>query len=133
MDPIFAKRNLENYSLEFSYTFDEDREEMSFASCFPYSYDNMQKDTERWNRRLRKVKGVSFKKNLLCFTLSGRKVYFFACYKNTDQTKIRQLKNRKIIFLTARSKPSDSNSSHVLHDFMMFLTDKKRPEAQYLL
>jgi len=45
LDPDSIKRNLKKYTLEFEYTFEYDNDEVSFAYCFPYTYEDLQKDS----------------------------------------------------------------------------------------
>lgn len=45
LDADSIKRNLKKFSLEFEYTFEYDNDEVSFAYCFPYTYEDLQKDS----------------------------------------------------------------------------------------
>jgi hypothetical protein len=46
--------------------------------------------------------------------LSGRKVFYFVSYKQRGKKKLHQLKDQKVIVLSARVHPSESNSSYVM-------------------
>lgn len=73
-----------------------------------------------------------FKKKLLCYTLSGRKVFYYICYKSKQPKKIHQMKDQNIIVLTARSHPSESNSSYIMKGFLDSLADKESQPAKFL-
>jgi hypothetical protein len=47
VDADSIKRNLKKYSLEFEYTFEYENDQVSFAYCFPYTYEDLQKDSQR--------------------------------------------------------------------------------------
>lgn len=74
-----------------------------------------------------------FNKKLLCFTLSGRKIFYFEIYKKkAGDKKAPQLKGQKIIFLTARVHPSESNSSWVLRGLIDELAKADSQSSSYL-
>ena len=51
-------RCLGNHCLEFRYQFTSDQEEVTFAPEFPYSYEDLQKDSVKWMNKLRDKKGL---------------------------------------------------------------------------
>lgn len=67
---------------------------------------------------MKKIKDIAFKKKLLCYTLSGRKVFYFVSYKQRGNKKLNQLKDQKIIVLTARVHPGESASSYIMKGLM---------------
>lgn len=76
--------------------------------------------------------GSMFKKKLLCYTLSGRKVFYYICYKSKMSKKVHQLKDQKVIVLSARVHPSESNSSYMMKGFLDSLADKGSKASKYL-
>jgi hypothetical protein len=56
LDEKTVKRNIKKNSLEFQYTFEHDKDEVSFAFCFPYTYEDMQKDSKHWMVKMKKHK-----------------------------------------------------------------------------
>lgn len=118
LDEKTVQRNLKKSSLEFEYTFEHNKDEVSFAFCFPYTYEDLLYDSHKWMVRMKKIKHIAFKKKLLCYTLSGRKVFYFVSYKQRGKKKLNQLKDQKIIVLSARVHASESNSSYVMKGLM---------------
>lgn len=132
LDEKTVKRNVKKNSLEFQYTFEHNKDEVSFAFCFPYTYDDLLHDSHKWMVRMRKIKHIVFKKKLLCYTLSGRKVFYFVSYKQRGKKKLMQLKDQKVVVFSARVHPGESNSSYVLKGLMAEFCKIDSPAAEYL-
>ena len=74
-----------------------------------------------------------FRKKLLCYSLMGRKVFYFECYKSNEKLKSTTVKNKKMIVLTARVHPSESCSSIVLKSIIdEYLDMENTKESQFL-
>lgn len=58
LDPKTRARNVDFYSLEFEYTMLHDRDEISLAYCFPYTYEMLQHDTKHWERLSKKHRNL---------------------------------------------------------------------------
>ena len=56
LDEKTVKRNQKKYSLEFSHRFEYDNDEVSFAFCFPYTYEDLLFDTHTWMNKMKKIK-----------------------------------------------------------------------------
>ena len=133
LDPKTVKRNLKKFSLEFEYTFEHNKDEVSFAYSFPYTYEDQVRDSHKWITRMKKIKEIAFKKKLLCYTLSGRKVFYFVSYKQQKgNKKLNQLKDQKLIVFTARVHPSESGSSYVMKGLMDELCKPDSQAASFL-
>jgi len=58
LDHTTRLRNVNKNCLEFSYTPKYARDTISFAMNFPYTYEMLQKDCEKWDKRSKKLKNL---------------------------------------------------------------------------
>lgn len=70
---------------------------------------------------------------MLCYTLMGRKVYYFEAYKSEEKIKTANLRGKKVIVLCARVHPGDACSSYVMKGFLeRFLQQDNNEGAAFL-
>jgi len=121
------------WTLEFTYEFGYDDDQVSFGLMAPYTYDDLTHDSHIWSNLVKKEKHYFFRKKLLCYTLMGRKVFYFEAYKADDKLKSGNIKNKRIIVLTARVHPGEACSSYVLKGFIeQLLNVEDNKHAQFL-
>lgn len=53
-----VNRNIKKNSLEFTFTFPYDRDEVSFAYCFPYTYVDLLQHAHQLHLKFKKIKHV---------------------------------------------------------------------------
>ena len=134
-DEVVLSRIKGKYTLEFIYQFEHDNDKVYFAPCPPYSYDDLQRDSLTWQLKCHNKRDYCFRKKLLCFTLTGRKLFYYEAYRAKEKTKTNMLKGQKIIILMARMHPSETASSFALQGFMEKLFDFEaghKSEASFL-
>lgn len=134
-DEAVVSRARGKYTLEFIYQFEHDNDKVYFAPCPPYTYDDLQRDSLAWQLKCHNKRDYCFRKKLLCFTLTGRKLFYFEAYRASEKQKTSNIKDQKIIILMARMHPSETASSFLLQGFMEKLFDFEagpRTEAAFL-
>lgn len=135
LDESIIPRAKGRFTLEFVFEFPEDQDTVYFATSPPYSYENLQKDSLEWQIKCHNQKEFCFRKKLLCYTLTGRKLFYYEAYRAGQKVKTAQIKGQKIIMLVARLNPNESVTNYVLQGFMQRLFDFEaghRNEAGYL-
>lgn len=113
-----ASRCKGKYTLEFVFEFAKTGETVYFCTNPPYSYENLQRDSLAWHHKCHGRKDFFFRKKLLCYTLTGRKLFYYEAYRSRQKVKTSQLKDMKIVVLTARVHPNEPASNHMLKGFM---------------
>lgn len=76
----------------------------------------------------------NFVRKLLCFTLLGRKMFYYEAYRSAEKLKTNNIKGQKIVVLFARGRPNESNSNLVLNGFMEQLLnfENETMESQFM-
>jgi len=110
--------------LSFEYEAQYDNDEVQFAYCIPYEYTRMISLVEE----LKESKNVKVEN--LCYSLSGVPVPLLTITDPSDSVVPRL--NRKIIIITARVHPGESNGSFIMEGFLRNLVSKKAKSQQLL-
>lgn len=117
-------------TLQFQLIFPYDDDTVYLAYSVPYTYTYLCRSITNWMKITEPTSMV--KKEVLCKTLGG-----IDCHILTISTEIFDHLNqnlpKRVIFLTARMHPGESNGSHVLHGLIDFLIDIKNPISCFLL
>lgn len=74
-----------------------------------------------------------FVRKLLCYTLLGRKLFYYEAYRSSQKYKTNAIKDQKIIILLVRSRPNQSNANLVIKEFMdQLLNFSNEKESAFL-
>ncbi|KAG1681956.1 Cytosolic carboxypeptidase 2 [Nymphon striatum] len=114
------------YSLTFCLEFPHDNDTVYFAHCYPYTYTMLQ-------RYLQQLQGDSFisticKQRVLCRSLAGNYIYILTI--TSPGTSFENSK-KKVVVITARVHPGETNSSYMLEGIVNCLTENS-PLAKIL-
>lgn len=114
---LLMKTRLQTYyTMTFTYDFEEPNDRVQFAYCIPYTYTKM----------LEMIKEVNGYESLKCETiwrtLSGLPVPLLQITDFNEPSY-----NKKVVLVTARIHPGESNSSHVCDGFIRFLVSEEKP------
>lgn len=117
----FAKNK---YTLEFECKPDFEDDVITFSILPPYSYEDLIVDSHTWTLKAKSIAHFHFTKKLLCYTLMGRKMFYYEAYKSDEKLKLSAVKGKRIMVVMARVHPGESNSSFTLKGFLdEFLED----------
>lgn len=145
--PENVERSSDNYELNFSFTFssDSDFRRTYFAYCEPHSYSDCQAYLNELERRFSHHSQIYFTRELLNYTLDGRRIDLLTLTTYKDllferephieglfpESKSRPYKAKKpIIFISARVHPGEVPGSHILNGLLDFLTPAKAGTSQ---
>ncbi|CAD8051772.1 unnamed protein product [Paramecium sonneborni] len=120
-DNIKYQQQGQYFILSFTYIFEYENDEVSFATLPPYTYTQLMNKIKKWSKQSKQ----HFSKLKIANTLSG---FVLPLIIITDKTID---KNKKIIILTARVHPSETCSSFMIQGFIQFLLGESFM-AQYL-
>ncbi|XP_043280030.1 cytosolic carboxypeptidase 1-like isoform X2 [Venturia canescens] len=102
-----------NYlTTSFSVTFPHANDVCYLAYHFPYTYTQLMTHIWRWSRKNEDPR-ILFRVESLCETLNCNESPILTI--TSADSKINPIKDRKIIFLTSRVHPGESNASWVMH------------------
>ncbi|XP_066585231.1 cytosolic carboxypeptidase 1-like isoform X3 [Prorops nasuta] len=102
-----------NYlTTSFTVTFPHTNDICYLAYHFPYTYSQLITNLWRWLRKI-DATNLYFRAEPLCQTLNGNENPLLTI--TAPETLLNPLKNRKLIFLTSRVHPGESNASWVMH------------------
>ncbi|OHS96851.1 Clan MC, family M14, Zinc carboxypeptidase-like metallopeptidase [Tritrichomonas foetus] len=110
-------------TLQFQIRFSYDADTVYLSYSLPYTYSHLLKNIFNWSK---KSSGI-FSSETLCQTVGGRD-----CPLITITSPLVSNDKKKIIFITGRVHPGESNSSYVVHGFIDFLL-MPSAQARYLL
>ncbi|XP_074098473.1 cytosolic carboxypeptidase 1 isoform X4 [Cotesia typhae] len=82
------------------------------AYHFPYTYSQLMTHIWRWSRRLEK-EPIYFSAEMLCNTLNNNDCPLLTI--TSPESTANPISKRKVIFLTSRVHPGESNSSWIIH------------------
>ncbi|CAD8048986.1 unnamed protein product [Paramecium sonneborni] len=120
-DNIKYQQQGQYFILSFTYFFEYENDEVSFATLPPYTYTQLINKIKKWSKQSKQY----FSKLKIANTLSGLVLPLIVITdKSID-------KNKKIIILTARVHPSETCSSYMIQGFISFLLGESFM-AQYL-
>ncbi|CAK9831033.1 Cytosolic carboxypeptidase 1 [Anthophora retusa] len=101
-----------NYlTTSFTVTFPHAYDVCYLAYHFPYTYSQMMTNIWKWTRRV--PANTYFRAETLCETLNGNENPLLTI--TSVDSKSNPIQNRKVIFLTSRVHPGESNASWVMH------------------
>jgi len=124
------------YEMSFTYDFKRPNDTVYFAYCLPYTYSKMQNHL----KSLQRPETSSYlREEHLCYSLSGVSVPILTVTTHVDrcrqsapleidrsdfsENELRpQHKYKKFVIVCARVHPGESNSSHIMHGFIDFIT-----------
>ncbi|XP_076668158.1 cytosolic carboxypeptidase 1 isoform X3 [Andrena cerasifolii] len=89
------------------------------AYHFPYTYTQMMANIWKWTKRV--PPNTYFRVETLCETLNGNENPLLTI--TSSESKTNPTQNRKVIFLTSRVHPGESNASWVMHGTLEALLD----------
>ncbi|XP_068943379.1 cytosolic carboxypeptidase 3 isoform X1 [Petaurus breviceps papuanus] len=104
------------FSLTWTFQFPYDKDTCYFAHCYPYTYANLQDYLLGITND--PVRSHFCKIRVLCHTLARNMVYVLTIttpLKNTESRK------RKVVILTARVHPGETNSSWIMKGFLDYI------------
>ncbi|XP_025264847.1 cytosolic carboxypeptidase 1 isoform X3 [Camponotus floridanus] len=99
----------------FTVTFPHTHDVCYLAYHFPYTYSRLITNIWKWTRSV-SAANVYFHAETLCETLNGNENPVLTITSPDSQTN--PIQNRKLIFLTSRVHPGESNASWVMHGTM---------------
>ncbi|XP_042352706.1 cytosolic carboxypeptidase 2 [Plectropomus leopardus] len=116
-NPIAKDNNSDTivlYSLTWTLQFPYDLDTCYLAHCYPYTYSHLQ----RYLRRISSSKVVASYCSLrvLCHSLAGNAVYVL-----TITSRVGSIKAKKVVVVTARVHPGETNGSWMMEGFLDFL------------
>lgn len=101
-----------NYlTTSFTVTFPHAYDVCYLAYHFPYTYSQLMTNIWKWNRKV--PPNTYFRAETLCETLNGNENPLLTV--TSLDSKSNPIQNRKVIFLTSRVHPGESNASWVMH------------------
>ncbi|XP_012227413.1 cytosolic carboxypeptidase 1-like isoform X2 [Linepithema humile] len=99
----------------FTVTFPHVYDVCYLAYHFPYTYSQLMTNIWKWTRKI-STANVYFRAETLCETLNGNENPVLTI--TSPDSKDNPIHDRKIIFLTSRVHPGESNASWVMHGTM---------------
>ncbi|XP_072508756.1 cytosolic carboxypeptidase 3 isoform X5 [Notamacropus eugenii] len=104
------------FSLTWTFQFPYDKDTCYFAHCYPYTYANLQDYLLRITND--SVRSQYCKIRVLCHTLARNMVYVLTI---TTPLKSTESRKRKVVILTARVHPGETNSSWIMKGFLDYI------------
>ncbi|XP_012141750.1 cytosolic carboxypeptidase 1 isoform X3 [Megachile rotundata] len=109
-----------NYlTTSFTVTFPHAYDVCYLAYHFPYTYSQLMTDIWKWTKRV--PANTYFRAETLCNTLNANENPLLTI--TSLDSKSNPIENRKVIFLTSRVHPGESNASWVMHGTLEALLD----------
>ena len=120
------------YSLSFDFTFKYDNDEIFFANCIPFTYTDLMKDLNYY-QKYENSKFPFFQRKTLCQTLLGNDLDYITINSSNKNIINYNIENKKKegIILFARQHPSETVSSYVIKGTIEFLMSESE-EAKFL-
>lgn len=116
------------YNLSFSYTFQYDNDEISFAFSEPYTITDLNEDLSKFEKAINtKKKQYIYERETLCFTVGGAKCEILTLTKNTNDVPV-----KKSVILSARVHPGETVGSWMMKGILEFLVSGNK-DADSLL
>ncbi|XP_044737315.1 cytosolic carboxypeptidase Nna1-like isoform X4 [Chrysoperla carnea] len=122
------------YTLTFTLEFPHDKDEVYIASCYPYTYSELQDYLFRISTHPIKSKYSSLR--LLCRTLAGNNVYYLTITSpspqpnNNNKDKTNSPPKKRAIVLSARVHPGETPASWMMKGMIDFLTGDSAPARE---
>ncbi|XP_044750070.1 cytosolic carboxypeptidase Nna1-like isoform X2 [Coccinella septempunctata] len=105
------------YTLTFTVSFPHDGDTVYFASCYPYTYTNLQ--NYLWQLSNHPVRSSFTTLRLLCKSLAGNNVDYLTITSPPEEDEVRK---KRAIVLTARVHPGETPSSWMMKGIIDYLT-----------
>ncbi|XP_076221062.1 cytosolic carboxypeptidase 1 isoform X2 [Nomia melanderi] len=99
------------FTISFSVTFQHENDICYLAYHFPYTYTQLMVNIWKWSRKV--SPNTYFRAETLCETLNGNESPLLTI--TSMDSKSNPIQNRKVVFLTSRVHPGESNASWVMH------------------
>ncbi|XP_039308178.1 cytosolic carboxypeptidase 1 isoform X7 [Solenopsis invicta] len=103
------------FTTSFTVTFPHAYDVCYLAYHFPYTYSRLMTNIWQWTKRV-SAANVYFRAETLCETLNGNENPVLTI--TSPDSKTNPIHTRKMIFLTSRVHPGESNASWVMHGTM---------------
>ncbi|XP_018402970.1 PREDICTED: cytosolic carboxypeptidase 1-like [Cyphomyrmex costatus] len=103
------------FTTSFTVTFPHAYDVCYLAYHFPYTYSRLMTNIWKWTKSV-SVASVYFRAETLCETLNGNETPVLTI--TSPDSKTNPIHTRKMIFLTSRVHPGESNASWVMHGTM---------------
>ncbi|KAL0114719.1 hypothetical protein PUN28_011790 [Cardiocondyla obscurior] len=103
------------FTTSFTVTFPHAYDVCYLAYHFPYTYSRLMTNIWKWTKKISEA-NVYFRAETLCETLNGNENPVLTI--TSPDSKTNPIHTRKMIFLTSRVHPGESNASWVMHGTM---------------
>ncbi|XP_045479468.1 cytosolic carboxypeptidase 2-like isoform X2 [Harmonia axyridis] len=114
------------YTLTFTVSFPHEGDTVYFASCYPYTYTNLQDYLSELSNH--PVKSTFTTLRLLCKSLAGNNVDYITI--TNPQEEEEENRKKRAIVLTARVHPGETPSSWMMKGIIDFLTSDCAPAKE---
>ncbi|CAF0947049.1 unnamed protein product [Rotaria sordida] len=112
------ERDINYYELDFQLEFSHSGDTCYIAHCYPYTYTDLKDDLEHLSTtRSRDI----FRRDILCESQAGN-----SCFIITVTDESVPLHKKKIVFITARIHPGETNSSYMMRGLLEFITSNDK-------
>uniref|UniRef100_A0AAY4BN15 Peptidase M14 domain-containing protein n=1 Tax=Denticeps clupeoides TaxID=299321 RepID=A0AAY4BN15_9TELE len=111
------------YTMTFTVTFHHRDDVCYFTYHYPYTYSTLKMHLRKLAEK--RAEGVYLREDALCETLGGNScplLTITAAPESSKHEHLNHLRNRPVVFLTARVHPGESNCSWVMKGTLEFLT-----------
>ena len=108
----------DKYTVEFECKPDFEDDVLTFSILPPYSYEDLVMDSNAWMVKAKSHPHFHMTKKLLCYTLMGRKMFYYEAYRSEEKLKLSAVKGKKVIAIMARVHPGECNSSFTIKGFL---------------
>jgi hypothetical protein len=105
------------FTLSFTFTFTHSDERVFFAQSYPYTYNQL----TNYLQEIRITSKLILKVSNLCKTLAGNDCPLVTITENIDQYEETKKNDRKVVFITSRVHPGETNSSYVVKGIIDYL------------
>ncbi|CAM1319123.1 AGBL2 (predicted) [Pycnogonum litorale] len=105
---------LPTYTMSFSFDFPYDDDTVYFAHCYPYTYTDLQNYLRDMHND--KFKSTICKQRVLCRSLAGNYIFVLTITSPGSFT------DRKVVIITTRVHPGETNSSYVVKGLIDYVT-----------
>ncbi|RZF35068.1 hypothetical protein LSTR_LSTR009660 [Laodelphax striatellus] len=124
--PGKTKKKKTFQTISFTIQFPHSLDVCYIAYHFPYTYSKLMYNIWHWSNRLLPC-NLYFRVENLCCTLNNNETPLLTI--TAKETEDNKLKDREVVFLTARVHPGESNASYVMQGTLTFLLGDSAPAA----
>mmetsp|Transcript_32094 Transcript_32094/g.46655 ORF Transcript_32094/g.46655 Transcript_32094/m.46655 type:complete len:511 (-) Transcript_32094:2136-3668(-) len=110
------------YTLSFVFCMNRSDDVHYFAAGFPYTYNHLQQYL--YKLELNPSRAIYMQRDLLCNTLSGNRCDLLTITNQSSyyECKVRTRREKKVVVLTARVHPGETNASWICEGIIDFVT-----------